>query len=136
MQFYFTRVFYFFLAILAVASAAPNHKPSATTSAAPPSQTCSTGPVQCCQTVESAKNAGFLLELLGIVLKDLDILVGLTCSPIEIIGLGGSECRSNVVCCENNSFGEYLPCYYVLLNVINMRIIGGLISIGCIPIIL
>ncbi|EIN14595.1 fungal hydrophobin, partial [Punctularia strigosozonata HHB-11173 SS5] len=77
--------------------------------------TCTTGPVQCCNTVTSAKNEGILLALLGIVLEDLSVLVGLGCSPISVIGLGGSSCSANPVCCENNNF-------------------GGIISIGCVPI--
>ncbi|TRM67063.1 fungal hydrophobin-domain-containing protein [Schizophyllum amplum] len=78
---------------------------------------CSTGPVQCCNKVVKASNpaAGLLLGLLGIVLGDLNTLVGLTCSPISVIGAGGNSCSAQTVCCENNSF-------------------NGLINIGCSPI--
>jgi len=90
------------------------NKPSST-----PTSTgwCTTGSAQCCESVESASNpvAKTLLGLLGIVLSDLDILVGITCSPINILGLGLGECWEKPVCCENNDF-------------------GGLISIGCSPI--
>lgn len=85
-----------------------------------PSNACTTGPIQCCDSVQQAgsKSASALLGLLGIVVSDVTALVGLTCSPITVVGIGsGSECSANVVCCENNSF-------------------GGLISIGCIPVIL
>ncbi|OBZ72136.1 Hydrophobin-1 [Grifola frondosa] len=78
---------------------------------------CNTGPIQCCNTVTTADNplAALLLDLLGIVLGP-DVVVGLTCSPISVIGVGsGSQCSAHPVCCENNSE-------------------GGLISIGCIPI--
>ncbi|PSS06513.1 hypothetical protein PHLCEN_2v3680 [Hermanssonia centrifuga] len=49
---------------------------------------CNTGPVQCCQSVQSASSGGIvdLLGLLGIVLQDLNVLVGLTCSPVSVIG--------------------------------------------------
>ncbi|KAF7792898.1 hypothetical protein EIP86_004000 [Pleurotus ostreatoroseus] len=78
---------------------------------------CNTGPIQCCNEVKSASDpaASALLGLLGIVLSDLDVLVGLTCSPITIIGAGSGSCSANAVCCENNSF-------------------EGLISIGCLPV--
>ncbi|KAI0826132.1 fungal hydrophobin-domain-containing protein [Irpex lacteus] len=79
---------------------------------------CNTGSIQCCNSVESANSsaASTILGLLGIVLTDPSVLVGLTCSPISVIGVGtGSSCSARPVCCENNSF-------------------GSLISIGCIPI--
>ncbi|KAI0093406.1 fungal hydrophobin-domain-containing protein [Irpex rosettiformis] len=79
---------------------------------------CNTGPIQCCQSVQSANTPAVttLLGLLGVVLSDLDVLVGLTCSPISVIGVGaGSACNASPVCCENNSF-------------------GSVISIGCIPV--
>ncbi|KAJ3996826.1 hydrophobin 2 [Lentinula boryana] len=91
------------LATLAVATPAPR-------------DTCSTGPIQCCQTVEPASSSGAagILSLLGIVLQDLTVDVGLTCSPITVIGTS-SSCSAQAVCCEDNSH-------------------GGLISIGCAPV--
>ncbi|KAJ3863229.1 hydrophobin 2 [Lentinula novae-zelandiae] len=96
------------LAALAVATPAPRDEPASS---------CSTGPIQCCDTVESASSSGVagLLSILGIVLQDLDVLVGLTCSPITVIGASGSSCSAQAVCCEDNS-------------------LGGLISIGCVPV--
>ncbi|KAJ3769205.1 hydrophobin 2 [Lentinula raphanica] len=81
------------------------------------SGSCSTGPVQCCNTVQSAQSAGIstILGLLGVVLQDLDVLVGVTCSPITVIGASSSSCSAQAVCCEDNSH-------------------GGLISVGCIPV--
>ncbi|KAK1216819.1 sc3 hydrophobin [Marasmius sp. AFHP31] len=78
---------------------------------------CNTGPIQCCNSVTKASDgaAAGILGLLGIVLQDLNVLVGLQCSPITVIGGGNGGCSANPVCCENNSH-------------------GGLISIGCIPI--
>ncbi|KAF9499119.1 hypothetical protein BDN71DRAFT_1411684, partial [Pleurotus eryngii] len=56
-----------------------------------------------------------LLGLLGIVLDSLDILLGANCSPITAIGIGGTSCGSQTVCCENNSF-------------------KGLVALGCVPV--
>ncbi|KAI0750505.1 hydrophobin, partial [Fomes fomentarius] len=78
---------------------------------------CSTGSVQCCQMVQTANSLpiSVLLGLLGIVLPDLSALVGLGCDPISVIGVGsGNACSANTVCCENNA-------------------VGGLLSIGCLP---
>ncbi|KAI0628322.1 fungal hydrophobin-domain-containing protein [Trametes polyzona] len=79
---------------------------------------CSSGALQCCQSVDSANSAAVapILSALGIVLQDLNVPVGLTCSPISVVGVGGSDaCSANAVCCQDNSF-------------------GGLISIGCLPV--
>ncbi|KAE9389724.1 hydrophobin 2 [Gymnopus androsaceus JB14] len=82
-----------------------------------PASSCSTGPVQCCDSTTEASSAAAagILSLLGIVLQDLDVLVGLTCSPITVIGASGSSCSAQAVCCDDNSH-------------------GGLISIGCVPV--
>ncbi|KAE9407602.1 hydrophobin 2 [Gymnopus androsaceus JB14] len=82
-----------------------------------PASSCTTGPVQCCNTVEPASSsaAAGLLGLLGIVVQDLTVAVGITCSPITVIGAGGSGCSAQAVCCEDNSHGT-------------------LISIGCVPV--
>ncbi|KIK53787.1 hypothetical protein GYMLUDRAFT_49203 [Collybiopsis luxurians FD-317 M1] len=83
----------------------------------PRTGSCSTGPVQCCNSVESASSPGVstLLGLLGIVLQNTDVLVGLTCSPITVVGLGGNGCKAQSVCCQDNSH-------------------GGLVSVGCVPV--
>nr|AGC26952.1 hydrophobin [Polyporus umbellatus] len=81
-------------------------------------QQCTTGPVHCCNSVQKANDSvvSVLLGLLGLV-ADPDVLVGVQCSPLSVVGVGGSSCSAHTVCCENNSQ-------------------GGLISIGCIPIFL
>ncbi|EJD00379.1 fungal hydrophobin [Fomitiporia mediterranea MF3/22] len=96
------------LALLAVATPTPGGEPASQ---------CSTGPVQCCNTVTTAGDpaAAGVLALIGVVVQDLTVPVGLTCDPITVIGAGGSGCSANPVCCEDNSH-------------------GGLISIGCVPV--
>ncbi|KAI0682235.1 fungal hydrophobin-domain-containing protein [Earliella scabrosa] len=81
---------------------------------------CSTGPIQCCNSVSSVKDnsaLGGLLGLLGVVVQDVTAAIGLGCSPISVIGVGGGSCNANAVCCQNNN-------------------VGGLISIGCVPVII
>ncbi|KAI0087235.1 fungal hydrophobin-domain-containing protein [Irpex rosettiformis] len=119
----------FAFSVLAVATpwGAPTTTPPTTTTVtvtAPGTTTtasagnCNTGPIQCCQSTESSSSAAgnLLLGLLGIVLDGVDVLLGINCSPISVIGVGtGSTCNASPVCCQNNA-------------------VGGLISIGCIPI--
>ncbi|KAM5543556.1 hypothetical protein V8D89_002807 [Ganoderma adspersum] len=80
---------------------------------------CNTGPLQCCNTVgqssDSSVTAG-LPALLQVVLKGLNVPIGLNCDPITVIGAGiSSSCKSEPVCCSDNST-------------------GGLINIGCVPV--
>ncbi|KAI0350768.1 fungal hydrophobin [Trametes cingulata] len=98
------------LAILAAATPAPNDIEARQTG-------CATGALQCCESVQSADSAAIapILAALGVVLQDVNIPVGLTCSPVSVVGVGGSDaCSANTVCCDDNSF-------------------GGLLSIGCLP---
>ncbi|KAI0330322.1 fungal hydrophobin [Cubamyces sp. BRFM 1775] len=110
--------FYFVLSLSILAAAMPGGSPTSAPASTPTGSSCSTGPVQCCNSVESSNSAAasLLLGLLGIVLGDITGLIGLDCSPINVVGVGsGNACSSNVVCCTNNN-------------------VGGLISIGCLPI--
>ncbi|THU84055.1 fungal hydrophobin [Dendrothele bispora CBS 962.96] len=78
---------------------------------------CTTGPVQCCESIQKATNPGIvkILDSLGIVVEDPDILIGVTCTPISIVGAGGDSCSTNPVCCKDNSF-------------------GGVVAIDCVPV--
>ena len=50
----------------------------------------------------SSAEATKLLGLLGIVLDDLNVLLGLSCSPISVVGVGsGSECSGTTVSCSD-----------------------------------
>ncbi|KAI0333079.1 fungal hydrophobin [Cubamyces sp. BRFM 1775] len=81
-------------------------------------QNCNTGPVQCCNSVENADSAAgsAILSLLGLNLQDIVGQIGLQCDPISVIGGGvGAHCSAQPVCCQNNN-------------------VGGLISVGCVPV--
>ncbi|TFK65760.1 fungal hydrophobin [Pluteus cervinus] len=82
-----------------------------------PASQCNTGSIQCCDSVESANSASAvaLFGLLGIVVSDVEALVGITCTPITVIGAGGNSCSAQPVCCENDTF-------------------KGVVAIGCTPI--
>ena len=69
-------------------------------------QTCSTGDVQCCNSVQKAGDPAVaqLLTGLGIVVQDVNVPIGVTCNPISVIGVGtGNACSANAVCCDNNN---------------------------------
>ncbi|CAA7260094.1 unnamed protein product [Cyclocybe aegerita] len=55
-----------------------------------------------------------LLGLLGVVVQDVTAIVGVTCTPITVIGAGGNSCTAQPVCCTNNSF-------------------KGIVALGCTP---
>nr|VWO95996.1 Vacuolar protein sorting-associated protein 27 [Ganoderma boninense] len=75
--------------------------------AAPQANTspCSTGSLQCCQSTEAAGSptGAVLTTLLGIVVPDATMVLGVNCSPISAIGIGKSACSANTVCCSDNS---------------------------------
>ncbi|KAH6902433.1 fungal hydrophobin-domain-containing protein [Coprinopsis sp. MPI-PUGE-AT-0042] len=87
---------------------------AAATIAAP---SCETGPIQCCNEVTKADDpaTAILLGLLNVVVQDLNVDVGVTCSPISVIGVPGNSCSGQTVCCSDNSF-------------------KGIVAIGCTPI--
>ncbi|KAK0186257.1 fungal hydrophobin-domain-containing protein [Armillaria mellea] len=78
-----------------------------------------TGTAQCCDSTESpsdlSPSVATLLGSLGVVVSDLTADVGVTCSPISVIGVGGTSCSSQTVCCDDNHF-------------------NGLVALGCTPI--
>ncbi|KAG6809650.1 hypothetical protein H0H92_015336 [Tricholoma furcatifolium] len=78
-------------------------------------QTCSTGPVQCCNSITNASDAvaSLIAGLLGLVL-DPSLVVGLTCTPVSVAGGSGTSCNAQTVCCQNNNY-------------------NGIIALGCTP---
>ncbi|PPQ71139.1 hypothetical protein CVT26_010833 [Gymnopilus dilepis] len=99
-----------FLAFASLAAANPLRRDN-------PASQCTTGDLQCCNSVQQADSAAAsaLLGLLGIVVQDVTALVGITCSPITVVGVSGTSCSEQPVCCTDNSF-------------------NGLIALGCTPI--
>ncbi|KAH9896890.1 fungal hydrophobin [Cubamyces lactineus] len=108
---FFSRVATFALAALPILAAA-------TPLAVRDAGSCSTGPIQCCNQTASSNDPAIsaLLGLLNIDAEDLNVLVGLECTPITVIGVAtGNSCEAQAVCCTNNN-------------------VGGLVSLGCVPV--
>ncbi|RDB27775.1 Fruiting body protein SC1 [Hypsizygus marmoreus] len=82
-----------------------------------PASQCNPEALQCCDSVKSATQEGVpqLLGLIGIVVDGITAQVGLNCSPISVIGISGSSCAAQPVCCTGESF-------------------HSLVSVGCTPI--
>ncbi|KJA22824.1 hypothetical protein HYPSUDRAFT_103956, partial [Hypholoma sublateritium FD-334 SS-4] len=78
---------------------------------------CNTGSAQCCQSVQSAStpSVASILATLGIVGQGATVPVGVTCSPLTIVGASGTSCSAQPVCCTNDSF-------------------NGVVALGCTPI--
>ncbi|KAI0631629.1 hypothetical protein C8Q77DRAFT_1127958 [Trametes polyzona] len=59
-----------------------------------------------------------IISSLGLDSESFSGLAGTSCSPIDVLALGGGEsCDQTPICCNNNTY-------------------QGLINIGCVPIIL
>ncbi|KAF8153772.1 fungal hydrophobin-domain-containing protein [Crassisporium funariophilum] len=101
------------LALVTLAAATPTRRTGEPT----PASQCNTGDLQCCNSAQAANSAAAsaLLGLLGIVVQDVTAIVGITCSPITAIGVGGNSCSAQPVCCSNNSF-------------------HGVVALGCTPV--
>ncbi|KAI0333078.1 fungal hydrophobin [Cubamyces sp. BRFM 1775] len=81
-------------------------------------QECNTGSLECCQALEDTDSpaGSAILALLNLNLQDVIGQIGLECIPINIIGVGaGNQCTAQPVCCSSND-------------------VGGVASIGCIPV--
>ncbi|KAI0350775.1 hypothetical protein OH77DRAFT_1430583 [Trametes cingulata] len=61
--------------------------------------------------------ASALLGAVGVAVEDVTALIGIACTPIDGVGVGGSAaCSSHAVCCANNDT------------------LGGLVSLSCLPV--
>ncbi|KAG6906771.1 hypothetical protein DXG01_012160 [Tephrocybe rancida] len=78
---------------------------------------CSTGEQHCCNTAQDAKstNAFFMDSFVGAGLLGAIGQVGLTCTPVTALGVSGTSCSSQAVCCSNNNF-------------------NGVVALGCTPV--
>ena len=58
-----------------------------------PASSCTTGTINCCNSSAAAddKSITGLLSLLNIVVGDITALVGITCTPISVGGIGGTS---------------------------------------------
>ncbi|KAF9037128.1 fungal hydrophobin-domain-containing protein [Panaeolus papilionaceus] len=81
-----------------------------------PYSQCPTGWAQCCSSVElpSGPQASLLLGLLDLAVTPYWALVGITCTPVTIIGISPSSCTAQILCCEHNDY-------------------NGILAIGCAP---
>src|SRR4051812_26157923 len=82
-----------------------------------PASQCSTGQLQCCNSTGTAKDASIskLLGLLGVVVQDVTALVGVTCTPITVIGAGGNSWW--VISLYITSLENFTDFYFILFPV-------------------
>ncbi|KAG6828114.1 hypothetical protein H0H92_009166 [Tricholoma furcatifolium] len=97
------------------------------------SGSCSTGEETCCDSIQDvsasaisplvlilihAKNANvatLLGTILGAAAQGVTGQVGLTCTPVSALAVGGTSCSQQTVCCSDNNF-------------------NGVVALGCTPI--
>nr|AHZ18302.1 hydrophobin 6 [Tricholoma vaccinum] len=105
----FSKVVVFVAALAAFVAASP--VPSADSQ-------CNTGPVQCCNSVyqSQSQEASLLASLVGANLQGANVMAGIQCTPITVLGLAGaSKCSQQPVCCSENHM-------------------NGLVVVGCSPV--
>ncbi|TEB28846.1 fungal hydrophobin [Coprinellus micaceus] len=85
----------------------------------PPVSQCSTGPVQCCNSIVDVNTPGVsvLLELLHVDVGSVTGQIGTGCSPLSILGAGGNSCSAQPVCCTDNNFGGLIATGCVAFNI-------------------
>ncbi|EAU80639.1 hypothetical protein CC1G_10206 [Coprinopsis cinerea okayama7 len=81
---------------------------------------CNGGEIQCCNSVQQSNSLDSsltkLLGLLKVDIKQITGQVGVGCTAVNVLGVGGgSSCTQQKVCCSNNSF-------------------NGVVALGCSPI--
>ncbi len=61
---------------------------------------CSTGEIQCCNTTTTATDplVSLILGLLGVVVGDVTAIIGINCSPLSVIGIGGGAWYVDFFC--------------------------------------
>ncbi|KAF8147572.1 fungal hydrophobin-domain-containing protein [Crassisporium funariophilum] len=104
---YFSASSFTVIPIVLAALAAATHTITVTTYAStptpPPASQCNTSDYTA--ATASSSVVAPLLALLDIVVAPVTALVGSTCSPINIAGVGsGGQCTAQPVCCQNNHF--------------------------------
>ncbi|KAF8997848.1 fungal hydrophobin-domain-containing protein [Cyathus striatus] len=69
-------------------------------------QQCNTGSLHCCQSVQSASSQSVakLLALLGVPVQGVNAQVGLTCTPVTVIGIAGNNCDAQPACCTGQNY--------------------------------
>ncbi|KAJ3563121.1 hypothetical protein NP233_g9144 [Leucocoprinus birnbaumii] len=80
---------------------------------------CTSGETQCCSSVQTAQNNGSLSDVLrgvGAVVNS-GIPVGVDGSPFVTLGVSGTSCSGQVVCCQNNKFSGVVALGCMALNV-------------------
>lgn len=89
--------------------------------------------MSCAQAGSAAGSA--LLGLIGVVVQDANVLIGATCSPITVVGVGsGGSCDTQAVCCSDNSYVRIERHTSIPVCLTRLWVQGGLVSIGCVPV--
>ncbi|KAG6372708.1 hypothetical protein JVT61DRAFT_6295 [Boletus reticuloceps] len=89
----FVRVSTLILTI--AASAIAGHMGGGTASTA---NQCNNGELQCCNVTKASQAPSSIINGLGL---NPNTPIGLNCSPLSVLQLGGSQCSQQAVCCDD-----------------------------------
>ncbi|KIY49473.1 hypothetical protein FISHEDRAFT_41384 [Fistulina hepatica ATCC 64428] len=66
---------------------------------------CKSGSEQCCNSSSTTSDPSVIktLESIGVSVA-AGIPVGLTCTPVTVIGTGSASCEQQTLCCSGNSY--------------------------------
>ncbi|KAF8120590.1 fungal hydrophobin [Boletus edulis] len=107
-----STIFFYVVALVGVASAVPTDLVLR--------DSCNSGSVNCCQSVQSSYSNQIieLFGFLGLPMPAGGTQIGLTCSPVTLGGSStGSVCTQQTVCCTGNTFyGVSTACSPININ--------------------
>ncbi|KAI3611431.1 tubulin beta chain [Moniliophthora roreri] len=106
----YTHSLFTLVAFAVLAAATPVAQTGVVARDSIPASQCSTQSLQCCNALERADDTavGVLLGLLGVVLQNVEALVGITCSPINILGIGQGGKMREIVHLQTGQCGNQI----------------------------
>ncbi|KAF8888399.1 hypothetical protein CPB84DRAFT_1849641 [Gymnopilus junonius] len=99
----FSKVTLFVAAFVATVMASPLTPPVF--------DSCNSGPVLCCNSLQAPETAAAtqLLSLVGVAVEDVVAQVGAGCTAVTGVGAGtGANCATSPVCCQQNFFNQLI----------------------------
>ncbi|KAH6901334.1 fruiting body protein SC1 [Coprinopsis sp. MPI-PUGE-AT-0042] len=82
---------------------------------------CNGSTLKCCNSVQENKptNKGLtsIIGLLGLDASQLAAQVGITCTAVNVLAVGGNKCAGQTACCSGNNFNGLVNAACVPVNV-------------------
>ncbi|KAJ7573097.1 hydrophobin 2 [Mycena floridula] len=93
-----------------------------------------TADIECCSSLEEASSpiGVAILKLFGIDPSSVTGLIGVSCSPITVVGAGNGACSGTTALCQDNSHSIQNSAAIFFCQADDL--FAGLISLGCVPV--